>query len=162
MKARKLTGNEEDIEIQFSGITLLSEEEYIADQGIIPSNGEWWWWLRSPDNVPPYVAFVKPGGYVRYMACDVGLMCVRPALYILNTKTAKLEREDRFEMAGRRWTVLSNDLAICDDPVGQTCFKEFDGVETTNDYDKSDVKKWLHDWAEKEGIWFTMETFSPD
>ena len=60
--------------------------KYAATQGAYtnPSNGNCWWWLRSPGNYSFYAAFVSSGGSVSNDGDRVhlGAGAVRPALWI--------------------------------------------------------------------------------
>ena len=140
----------------------MSKEEYETDKDIIPlTNG--WWWLRSPGYVQTYVTCVGFNGFIidyYHNIYDNG--CVRPALYIWNHESSNLNRGDKFELAGYTWTMLSGDLALCDDNVDTTYFCKYRKPNDSNDYEKSDIKIWLHNWACRNDIEFMMQTFSPD
>lgn len=160
MKADKRIVTTEEIDVKVTGITLLSKEEYEANKDIIPQSK--WWWLRSPGYARRDAANVDYDGSLNFYYVINVSGCVRPALYIWDPQSSNLKRGDKFDLAGYTWTVLSDDLALCDDIVGSTCFREDWLADDANDYDKSDIKQWLHDWAEKNGIYFMMQTFSPD
>ena len=160
MKVDKRIVVTEEIDVKFTGITLLSKEEYEANKDIIPQNN--WWWLRSPGPIRYDVACVDYDGTLFYSNVYDAHGCVRPALYIWNPQSSDLKRGDKFDLAGYTWTVLSDDLALCDDIVGCTCFRENWPTKDANDFDASDIKKWLHKWAEDNDIYFMMQTFSPD
>lgn len=160
MKANKLITTAQEFGIKITGITLLSKEEYEENRDIIPAVN--WWWLRSPGSIQDDAAYVCCYGSLYNYNVNYGSGCVRPALYVWNPQSSDLNRGDKFELAGYSWTMLSNDLALCNETVGQTCFRRDWRAEDANVYDKSDIKQWLHDWAEKTGIEFMMQTFSPD
>lgn len=73
-----------DYNVEFDGLTLLSEEEYLAIE--IPISNMCWWWLRSSGHYSDIVAYVGYEGnpslsyYVNY-SCG----SVRPALIIKST-----------------------------------------------------------------------------
>lgn len=159
MKVFKQIVTKKELDIKFTGITLLSKDEYNNNKDIIPPVNSRWW-LRSPGYLQYFAVYVYADGPITDRTVDSDCSCVRPALYIW--KSSDLNRGDKFELAGRLWTVLSNNLALCDDTVGQTCFREDRTAEDANDYEKSDIKKWLHDWAEENDISFMMQAFSPD
>ena len=160
MKANKLITTTQEFDIKITGITLLSKEEYEENRDIIPAVN--WWWLRSPGGNQSLAALVRSGGSLNSSRVHYDYGYVRPALYVWNPQSSNLKRGDNFELAGYTWTMLSNDLALCDETVGQTCFRRDWRAEDANVYDKSDIKQWLHDWAEESGIEFMMQTFSPD
>lgn len=160
MIVKKQTVKEEDINVTFYGITLLSKEEFIEHIDLI-SNIDGWWWLRSPGYDQDFAAFVYYDGslYDFYSVRDDS-GCVRPVL-IGNLKSSNLEHGDKFKLAGHTWTVLNDELALCDESVGTTCFRKDWQASDANNYDTSDIKKWLYNWAE-EKICFVMQAFSPD
>ncbi|MBR6252749.1 MAG: hypothetical protein IKR04_02805 [Clostridia bacterium] len=150
MKAKKIIKQEIDLDI--AKITLLSEEEYEAAKNIIPVRDDRWW-LRSP------IEFFEP--IATYLVSKVGkldssyvpdIYGVRPALKIRNLKSSGLIIEDKIELAWHAWTVISDELALCDDIVGHTFFREDMKAEDANNYEKSDIKKWLENWAAENGI----------
>ena len=152
MKVKKQIVTTEEIELESTGITLLSIDEYIANKDMIPPmNG--WYWLRSSACYPKYVAIVITVGSIsRDLVCANGV--VRPALKICNLESSSLSVGDKFELAGCAWTILTNDLVLCDEGIGKTCFREDYKATDANDYEKSDIKKWLYDWAKENGIEF--------
>lgn len=146
---------EEVIEsLKVIGITLLSVEEYMAAKAhIMPING--WWWLRSPGDISRRAASVFAyGGVSTYggRVDDPGSV-VRPALLIQNLNFFKLKPGDRIlNYAKHGWTVISDTMALCDDGIGKHCFHEDWEAQDANDYEKSDVKRFLESWAAKNGI----------
>lgn len=146
---------EEVIEsLKVIGITLLSVEEYMAAKAhIMPING--WWWLRSPGLGSSFAAYVGPSGGVftldGFVSYPRGV--VRPALLIQNLNFFKLKPGDRIlKYAKHDWTVISDTMALCDDGIGKHCFREDWEAQDANDYEKSDVKRFLESWAAKNGI----------
>ena len=142
-------------DIQIEEVTLLSKEEYHAAKENIPPEPRFhgWWWLRSPGRCPSYAASVGRSGSLRV---DNVSVCVRPALRIINLNSSKLCIGDKFEMVGFTWTVVLEEekdfLALCDTSVGETCFREDWDEDNANEYEASDVKKWLANWAGEHGI----------
>ena len=61
------------------------------------------------------------------------------------------------ELAGHTWTVIADDLVLCDDIVGYACFRKDHNAKDANDYEASDVKKWLENWAVENGIVINAE-----
>ena len=87
-------------------------------------------------------------------------ICVRPALRILNLASYNLHAKDTIRLAGKRWTVISDDLILCDEIVGNCAFRDDYEAPDANDYEKSDVKKWLENWAAENGIEITAQKMS--
>lgn len=138
-----------DSALQIQDVTLLSSEEYEAAKKDIPPLDDWWW-LRSPGLNSIYAAGVRSGGSVYADGYGVSIAggVVRPALRISNLKSLDLQIGDKIsDLAGHTWTVIANDLILCDDGIGQHCFREDRKAEEANVYEKSDIKKYLEVWA---------------
>ena len=123
-------------------------ENWLANKDVIPKIPEWWW-LRSPGDSQDIAASVNSDGSLSRNYVDHPYGVVRPALYILDSD---LCRGDKFWLAGHLWTVLSNNIALCDDSVGASCFRKDWRAKDANDYEKSDIRKRLYEWAEENGI----------
>lgn len=140
--------------LKVEGITLLTIEEYEKAKEHIPRMVEWWW-LRSPGYGKFHVANVLRNGSVRMDGhiidnADGG---IRPALLISNLDSFNLEPGDKIlKYLGYDWTVISNDKILCDIGVGRYCFREDSDAKEANNYEKSDVKAWLENWAKERGI----------
>lgn len=154
MRAEKIINVTEKIDVQLEGITLLSAEEYKQMRCHIPKTDCRWWWLRSPGNYSNLAAYVDLDGDVRIHGNSViySNVAVRPALKISNLTSANLIPGDKIIVAGQNWTVISDTYAIADDAIGTHCFREDWRAKDANMYEKSDVKKYIEDWAIKEGI----------
>ena len=139
-------------DVDITEITLLSVEEaekldedtrYIGDP----------WWLRSPGDFDDFAAIVNPNGVVyadgSYVDSTYG---VRPALTISNLQASNLRIGDQFILADEQWTVIGKDKALCDDIVGRAPFRKAWKAPDANDYEKSDVKRWLKKWLSGKGI----------
>lgn len=153
MKVNKQVFTTKEIDVKFTGITLLSSEEYNANIELIPYINKWWW-LRSPGYYQHTAARVLSDGSIYYNSVFADSGCVRPALLIWNPESSNLNHGDKFELAGYTWTVLSEDIALCDKAVGQTSFRNDYQAQDANDFEKSDIKQWLYNWAEENGIEF--------
>ena len=150
MKATKIV--KQEIDLAITEITLLSREEYKTAKNVI-SYVKNLWWLRSPaTNTSEEAGIVCLDGWVDYDIVDDDLIYVRPALRIHNLKASGLDIGNKFSLADYDWTIISNDLALCDDIVGRTCFRKHWGADDANVYDASDVKVWLGNWASENGI----------
>ncbi len=134
-------------------ITLLSEEEYVSCKAYIKPLLDWYW-LRSPGDSCRDAKLVNENDsfYVFFNIMTDVRFYVRPALRIGNLGSLNLEAGNFFMLGGYKWTVISDELALCDETVGKTVFKENWTEEESNKYETSDVKKWLEKWAEDHGI----------
>ena len=128
-------------------VMLLSKEEYSEFKENIPKIF-CWWWLRSPGTHSYDAAYVRHDGAVYSYGHYVisAPVCVRPAL-IGDFKSSNLKIKDKFWYKNYIYTVISDDMAICDFTVGKTYFDEM-----SNNYETSNIKKWVDNWAVKNGI----------
>ncbi len=142
--------------IEVTGITLLSEEEFREVQNCLPKRDLSAWWLRKAragnSGVVAYVYKHNKVGYddtYDYADCDLG---VSPALIIANLSTSNLRIGDDFEWAGQAWRVVSDKYAQCLGIIGMHAFR-FDCVaDDADEYESSDVKKFIEWWAAQKGL----------
>lgn len=151
MKAQKIIRILSDVELDFAEATLLTEEEYCANRERIASLAGWWW-LRSPGLHQRNAAYVSIVGSLGTSRVNIGRGCVRPALKIRNLKSSDLQISDQFVLAGHTWTVIAEDIALCDDSIGRSAFREDWRAANANDYERSDVKKSVEKWAMENGV----------
>ena len=55
-------------------------------------------------------------------------------------------RLSKFDFAGHVWTVVPGKLALCDDFIGYGCFRKDWRAIDANEYEASDVKKYIENW----------------
>ena len=128
-------------------ITLLSLEEYNANCRFI-TNLDNWWWLRSPGYYGGGVACVLMDGDIEhYGFSEDSERSVRPALRIVPENG--IEKGDRILAGGMPWTVISENLLLCDQSIGEMAFRN---DCQTNKFELSDVKKLLDSWAAEKGL----------
>lgn len=145
MKVDKIVTVKEDLDIV--GATLLSIEE-AEKLPLELRRYNCWWLLRSPGCDSYYATFVDDDGSI----CDFGdlvnydLHSVRPALIITNIESSNLKIGDKFEFGGKPFQIISNKLAFCLTDIGMCCFREDWQAKDANDYEKSDVKKYVDKW----------------
>ena len=143
----------EAIDIQISDITLLSVDEAKAVPNKLRDIGEFWW-LREPGDYFQYAAYVNSDGSV----CGYGNLvdyrkyAVRPALKIRGIESANLHLDDVIEVAGYGWTIIPGGYALCNKTVGFKAFRKDANAPDANNFEKSDIKRWLHTWAVKKDI----------
>ena len=140
----------EPVCVLIKGITLLSIEEYEATRDMIPMVKDDWW-LRSLSDDASFAMSVGGGGEV-YHRLGTGVLFglgVRP---VLNLELGDLRIGDVFELAGYMWTVINGNMALCNDIIGECCFRDDWKAKDANDYEKSDIKKWLENWAKEKGV----------
>ena len=134
-------------EIEITGATLLSIEE--AEQlpiGLRKYDN--WWWLRSPGydfDLAALVYFdgsVGDGGDLVYRSYNT----VRPALQISDINSSNLQIGDIFEFGDVFFKIISDKLALCLTDIGTHCFRKDRQYPDANNYEKSDIKKYVDDW----------------
>lgn len=146
------TDNKETVP-EIKGITFLTIEEYEDYMNHIPKI-EKDWWLRSPGFIGYNTAYVDRDGDVNYNGFIVYISTdVRPVL-IINRSSSNLQIEDAFNFGEHTWTVISDEFAICNDTLGERCYREDWKAKGANDYEKSDVKKFVDDWLKR---WMTYQ-----
>lgn len=136
--------------LKIIGATLLSVGEVEKlPQYLKPYTD--WWWLRSPGYYQYYAAYVHDDGSTSYYGNNVGAAygCVRPALKLANLESSDLAVGDRFEFGGQEFEVISNNLAFCVDDIGRCAFREDWKATDANDYEQSDIKKYVDEWFGK-------------
>ena len=108
-----------------------------------------WWWLRSPST-----KYFHSAACVEYDGCinRVGtIVCdddiaVRPILRLANLNDTNLKVGDKFIFKDKTFQIISEDMAFCLEDIGTSCFnKDYEAIDA-NDYEKSDVKKYINLW----------------
>lgn len=130
------------------GATLLSAEEaetLLSKEERAYNN---WWWLRTPGNYSAYACDVNYYGGVN----DIGHLVynyssgVRPALNI-DASASNITVGDVFMFGGKEFKVLSPKLAwMHKDDIGNCAFRQDWKAEDANNYEASDVKKFVDAW----------------
>ena len=70
---------------------------------------------------------------------------MRPAL-IVNLESSNLADGDKIKYRGYTWTVILGKYALCDSIINKQPYREDRRVDNANDYEKSDIKKYIEDW----------------
>ena len=137
--------------IKVVGITLLSKEEYAESKDLI-SPAYTRWWLRSPGIAKDCATSVTYDNSIdsTFLVDSVGNL-VRPVL-ILNPEFSNLKPGDKITFKQCIWTVLRNNLALCDQFIGRSPFRKDYKADDANNYEYSDVKQFVDKWAKKNYI----------
>lgn len=152
MEADRIITIKEKVDLDIQQVTLLLADEVSSLPESVLAN-ESWWWLRSPGNNPSRAAYVDDDGEVNTIGYLVRCnFDVRPALRINNLKHLGFNVGDKIEVGDESWTVISEDLALCDRIVGTSAFRWATTAPDANVYEKSDIKKWLDQWTLEHGI----------
>lgn len=140
-----------NIHCENTEITLLSTEEYESARKFIPRlrTGKRWW-LRTPSEFYKRVITVYPdwlyNGDIDYLGTEV--ICysdVRPALKFRDTDSASLQIGDKILFAGYIWTIIADNIALCDDIIASCKFNSEERYND-NDFDRSEIKQFLINW----------------
>ena len=130
----------ESKDVYFTGLTLLSKDEYLKyKKNIKPC--DYWWWLRSPGSLSNRASDVYSDGSLYGSYVNYANGSVRPALII--NPISNLRINTSFNYYGHKWTAISEDYALCDDAFCKMAFREGCMATDNNDYEASDVKKYL-------------------
>lgn len=132
------------VDLEITGATLLSIEEAEQLPERLRRYGGFWW-LRSPGNDSNRAANVSYSGYFCSRDVDYEFYKVRPALKI-NLKSSTLKIGDIFKFGDRMFEIISDDLAFCLTDIGMHCFREKWEANDANNYEKSDIKKYIDNW----------------
>lgn len=125
-------------------VTLLSTEEARELPKELLKADEHWW-LRSPGGSDIEAAFVHGDGGIVFVG-GIGVdreYGVRPALKL---KSLLFKKGDSFSYNGYEWDVIGDNLALCRTIVGECAFRKCLKADDANNYETSDIKKWLNDW----------------
>lgn len=125
----------------FEGLTLLSSYEYDKYKNNIPKLNKHWW-LRSSGSFSSFSAYAVRYStrYLDFVSRDCNV--VRPALR-LNHESSNLKIGDKFKFYNHDWTVISNKYALCDEEFCRMAFRKDWEAMYDNDYELSDVKRYL-------------------
>ena len=128
-------------------IFLLSIEEYEKYKDKIPQIN-CLWWLRSPGYCQPYASYVGKFDGFPARGCGVSSIerSVRPAVRydLINSYSIGWIDALNFFYCGIAWRIIDKDIAIAKEPIS---IHRFD--EKSNDYENSEIRKFLLDWHKK-------------
>lgn len=145
MNVKKIITVTKSIDCDIFGATLLTTEEAKQlPQEILTTVADNWW-LRSPgiSNENAACVFGKHGYVHPYGDCADKEFGVRPAITFVSSD---LEVGDKFITFGYEWTVVFPNKALCDDVIGYSAFRKDWQMPDANDYEKSDIKKYIDSW----------------
>jgi len=67
-------------------------------------------------------------------------------LRIEDLESSNLKIGDEFTFGGKHFRIISDNLAFCIEDIGLRTFREDWQAENANDYDASDIKKYVDEW----------------
>lgn len=137
-------------QLDIKGATLLSSDE--AASLLTAAERRYWltWWLRTPGSSSYYACNVScVGGVADYGYTVSYISGVRPALIINRIKSSGWKVGDIFEFDGKEFKILSPTLAwMYKDDIGRCAFRKSFKADDANDYEASDIKKFVDNWFE--------------
>lgn len=136
----------EDYYITIKDITLLSVDEYKRYKNTIPPK-HFWWWLRSQGEEYDRAAIACGDGSLHTNYVDNSAICVRP---VIVCEPIEIMPGTKINALGMTWTMLDGLLILCDESIGYSAFREDSDASDANNYEVSDVKKFIQNWATKE------------
>lgn len=150
MKLKTIRKINDETELNITGATLLSIEEVVALPYYLRAYKNWWW-LRSPGRQSYNAVLVNKGGRIYGYGYPVGIDddAVRPVLQISNLEPTNLKIGDSIFFGEKEFEIISDELAFCKTDIGICCFREDCEAEDANDYEKSDIKKFVDKWFER-------------
>lgn len=145
MKVKKIITATKNVDFDIVSATLLTVEEAKQLPQEILTAAHDSWWLCSPGDEDRYAACVFGEdahiyGDGEYVDMKLG---VRPAIIF---KSSELEVGDKFKAFDYEWTVISSNMALCNDVIGRSCFRIEWQFADANVYEKSDIKKYVDNW----------------
>lgn len=135
------------MQIKVLGATLLSHNEYDANEYYIIDK-DFIWWLRSGVNTCSYKVYCVSSGSVSMIGVNYKHFGVVPAL-ILEDKDIKAG--SKITYAGQKFTVLHDGLALSNKIIHHMAFRNDINADDANIYEASDVKKWVDAWFNRNG-----------
>jgi len=181
--AQKLITKE--VSLKVTDVRLLTAEEAanvpvsLLDIHTPYSNNEWW--LATSCKNPTRQMVVTHTGKVDIYGEDVGYANgIRPVMVVSNLREAGLANGDEFRAGGEEWTVISDELALCNGCIGRAMFRSYKclsddrnefidsnnvrhPIVELNLYELSNVKEELEYWKyELSGLGFVKEDEIPD
>lgn len=145
MKVKKIITVTKSVDFDIVSATLLTVQEAKQLPQEILTAAHDSWWLRSPGDEDRYAACVfgedahiyDDGEYV-----DMRLG-VRPVIIF---KSSELGVGDKFKAFDYEWTVISSNMALCNNVIGRSPFCKAWKASDANDYEKSDIKEYVDNW----------------
>lgn len=147
MKVTRIITQELNLEITEATLLTIEEARKLPER---LRRYDEWWWLKSPGRFSGQVTFVDDGGFVNSFGDHAFVdNVVRPVLIISNFDSSNLQIGDTFEFGDENFEVISNGKAFCLGDIDYKEFREDLDAPDANDYEKSDIKKYIDKWFEK-------------
>ena len=152
MRVQKYVTKTQVQELIVNSITLLPAKVFEECGKRIPLL-ETYWWLRDAGETSREsraMGVYYDGTLDQYgTIVKSTIYAVRPALEV-NQTGGDWGVGDKFRLFGYDWTIISDRYALCDSSIGTCCFREDDQAEDADQYEASDVKKFVEKWLEEQ------------
>lgn len=157
-KIKALLPNRQETELEIEEVTLLSVDEATRIPKRLLKNRDYWW-LCSPGRLCDFSVVACVDGDDGYIYDD-GLFVkyahdVRPALRVRNLGSLNLKVGTVVRINDCSYYVIPGDMLLSKKYIGECSFRKDWKAPDANAYEKSDIKKFVDDWAVKQGF---MET----
>ncbi len=166
-KVKALLPNGQEAILEVTEVTLLSADE--AAKGtpkrtlkrLLKLKNRGGWWLCSPGLFDFDAACVRDDaacvrgdyGNVDSLGCPVrDTLGVRPALRVKDLSSLNLKTGAVVSINGRDYYVIPGDTLLSKECIGECSFREDWRAADANNYEASDVKKFVDNWAVKQGF----------
>lgn len=148
LTVEKLITKTESVKLDIIEATLPSIEEVKVFPKELRQYHNWWW-LRSPSN--NYFHSAACVNYDGSINCVGTIVCdndiaVRPILRLANLNDTTLKIGDKFVFKDKTFQIVSDDIAFCLEDIGTSRFNKDYMKKLANDYEKSDIKKYIERW----------------
>lgn len=132
MKIKETVTTTRELNINVTGIKLLTANEYSTCKEIIPNNNECsGWWLSSSNTISNgFVPVVGADGEV-YSVMESSDHEVRPVILF---EPCGIKLRARFRLFAYSWTVISPTMALCDSSL------------TNCSYENAQVENYIKKW----------------
>ncbi len=167
--------SEDDLKI--TQIRLPSKEEVVEGKEYIPPTAQHWY--ENGDNywtdncVEDNKVMIANDTGINDFALAWQEQSVRPVAVIDNIQALGLDKGDKLEIGGQKWTIIGNNTAICDKSIGKSTFNGENslayGITSAfvgdvfeqlsegkyvyrSNYKGSDAEKYIQDWIKDNDI----------
>ena len=146
MEVKKYVMTKQKKDLEVVGVSLLTENDYMTARNEIPIK-RYRWWLRNGSLADPnHMSAIR----MNTNPCICEEYAIVPALEVKNMKNCGFKVGDQFELAGLNWTVISDKTALCNKDIGRCTYAK--NMKNGANYRKSVAKKYMDDWARKNGF----------
>jgi hypothetical protein len=154
-KVKALLPNRQETELEIEEVTLLSVDEATKIPKRLLKSRDYWW-LCSPGRLCDFSVVACVDGDDGYIYDD-GLFVkyahdIRPALRVKNLGSLNLKVGAVVRINDCSYYVIPGNTLLSKKYIGECSFRKDWKAPDANVYEKSDIKKFVDDWAVKQGF----------